>query len=143
MSCRHHLSQLRQQQARLDELNIRVRIVAFDDDFMAKAYALETKLTWPLLLDRERSLYAAYGMGKGSWWNIYNPISIARYILLILRGKKPGQPGGDWRQMGGDVLIDKEGIVRIHHVSSDPHDRPTMAKIFGMVEGTTTRAFDH
>ena len=120
------MSQLRQKQARLDELNIDVKLVAFDDDFMAKAYVAETKLDWPLLLDRNRKLYAAYGMSRGSWWAIYNPVSVARYIWLMFRGV---QPGKDWPQMGGDVLIDPSGIVRLHFVSCDPHDRPSVGRL--------------
>jgi len=128
------VSQLRQQQNRLDELKINVKIVVFDNDTMAKAYAAVTKLDWPLLLDTERKLYAAYGMERGSWWDIYNPVSVARYIWLMLRNKFPGKPGNDWRQMGGDVLVDPNGIVRLHHISTNPHDRPTLDQIFETVE---------
>ena len=132
------MSQLRHQQQRLDELKIQAKIVAFDNDFMAKSYAAEMHLEWPLLLDRDRKLYAAYGMSKGSWWAIYNPVSVVRYIWLILSGTKPGKPGEDWRQMGGDVLIDPSGIVRLHHVSSDPHDRPSVAQLLKTVLGETS-----
>ena len=52
----------------------------------------------------------------------------------MLRGVQPGKPGEDWRQMGGDVLIDPSGIVRLHFVSSDPHDRPSLEEIFATVE---------
>ena len=124
------MSQLRREQTRLDERKIEVKIVAFDDDVMAKAYAQQTNLPWPILLDRERELYAAYGMEKGSWWDVYNPVSVIRYIWLILRGRNVGKPGSDWFQMGGDVLIDPNGIVRLHHPSSNPHDRPSVKQLF-------------
>lgn len=135
MSCREHVSQLRQQQGRLDELNIEVKIVVFDNDFMARAYAADTKLNWPLLLDADRQLYSSYGMTRGSWWAIYNPFSIAKYLWLIILGTRPGKPGNDWRQMGGDVLIDPGGVVRIHYVSTDPHDRVAIEKIFEAASG--------
>ena len=127
------MSQLRLQQGRLDELNIEVKIVAFDDDFMAQAYVDQTELDWPILLDRHRELYAAYSMGKGSWWSIYNPVSVLRYMGLILRGCDFGKPGSDWFQLGGDVLIDPHGIVRLLHASSNPHDRPQVSEIFETV----------
>lgn len=127
------MSQLRQNQSQLDELRIEAKIVAFDNDIMAKMYSQSTKLQWPLLLDKSRKLYAAYGMQRGSWWAIYSPLSIAKYIWLIIRGRKPGKPGKDWRQLGGDVLIDPDGIVRLHHVSADPHDRPQLERIFQIV----------
>ena len=86
-----------------------------------------------MLLDPNRELYKAYGMGRGNWWAIYNPFSILKYLYLIARGRRPGRPGKDWRQLGGDVLIDPTGIVRLHHLSKDPHDRPTASEIFDKV----------
>ena len=103
---------------------------------MALAYVKSTQLAWPLLVDSELALYSAYGMGRGSWWSIYNPASIWKYIKLILGGQAPGRPGSDWRQLGGDVLIDPKGIVRIHHVSTDPHDRPTVDSIIETIAGS-------
>ena len=128
------MSQLRRQQKGLDELNIKVKVVAFDDDFMAKAYAEETDLQWPILLDRDRKLYSAYEMGKGNWWNIYNPVALFRYLLLFSRGAKMGKPGSDWFQLGGDILIDPTGIVQMHYVSANPLDRPSTEMIFDSVK---------
>ena len=100
------MSQLRQQQEQLDRLKIQVKLVTFDDDFLAKDYVRSTKLEWPLLLDSNRELFAAYSMKNGSGWDLYNPISIFKYIGLIVSGQKPGRPGSDWHQLGGDVLIE-------------------------------------
>jgi alkyl hydroperoxide reductase subunit AhpC len=129
------LSQLRQQESELTERNIKVKVVTFDADFMALAYVKETNLAWPLLKDTELSLYTAYGMGRGTWWDIYNPISVLNYLRLIFTGKGPGKPGRDWRQLGGDVLIDPEGIIRLHYVSADPHDRPSVDSILTLASG--------
>ena len=126
------MAQLRHQQRRLEELKIKIKIVTFDNVHMAKAYAEQTELEWPLLLDTKRQLYSAYGMGKGSWWSLANPVAIARYIWLILRGHA-GKPGSDLFQMGGDVLIDPDGIVRMHLASAGPHDRPSPNAIFKTV----------
>ena len=127
------MSQLRQQQERLDELNIQVKIVTFDSDAMAKAYVEETKLDWPLLLDTNRELYSAYGMKRGNLWSVAKPLAVIRYVGLFLRGQKMGKPGSDLFQMGGDVLIDPAGVVRLHQASKDPHDRPSPEEILGLV----------
>ncbi|WP_075082545.1 AhpC/TSA family protein [Mariniblastus fucicola] len=129
------MSQLRQKQNRFSELNIEIKLVVFDNDFMAVAYAQSTDLNWPMLLDQKRTLYREYGMERGSWWRILNPISVLKYILQICRGSLPGRPGEDWRQLGGDVLIDPSGIVRVHHISRTPHDHPSTEDIFQIVEG--------
>lgn len=128
------MSQLRQNQEQFDKLQAKIKLVAFDNEAMARSYASQTKLEWPVLLDCERKLYAHYGMQRGSWWSIYNPISVLRYLWLMLLGKNPGKPGEDWRQMGGDVLIDPDGIVQVHHVSTDPHDRPAVEFLLNKIE---------
>ena len=96
---------------------------------MARAYVEQTGLEWPLLIDRERKLYQAFQMERGSWWAIANPVSIWRYVALMLRGRKLQKSGEDYRQMGGNVLLDPDGNIRLHHVSHHPHDRPEVREI--------------
>ena len=128
---------MRQQEDQLKERNIQVKVVTFDDAAMARAYIADTHLTWPLLLDQKLSLYSAYGMVRGSWWSIYGPKSVWKYISLMVRGQKPGTPGKDWRQLGGDVLVDPNRIVQLHHISEGPHDRPSVDALLEVVDKQT------
>jgi peroxiredoxin len=125
---------LRQQESGLAERDVRVKVVAFDDNVLARNYVRETGLPWPLLLDTDQSLYSAYGMTRGSWWSIYGPASVGKYLKLMAGGRQPGKPGRDWRQLGGDVLIDPQGMVRLHHVSAGPHDRPDVAELLAVID---------
>ena len=100
---------------------------------MALAYVEQTDLSWPLLLDTDRSLYRSYQMDRGSRWAIYGPASLWHYLTLIFQGRRLQRPGTDWRQLGGDVLIDPTGIVRLHFVSTSPHDRPDVDLILNAV----------
>ncbi len=109
-------------------------MVTFDGDFMALAYVRETQLKWPLLLDETQALYTAYGMTRAHWWALYGPSAIWKYLVLIFSGTRPGKPGKDWRQLGGDILIDPAGIVRMHHKSTGPHDRPSVDMILRVVD---------
>lgn len=110
-------------------------VVTFDADFMAKAYVEQTQLPWPLLIDSDHSVYEAYGLLRASWWSIYGPASILEYLkLIVLKGRRVEKPGSDYRQLGGDVLIDPEGIVRFHYVSETPHDRPNIAEMLAVAE---------
>lgn len=130
------MSQLRQREADLAAAGIRVKIIGFDAGYLAQAYVRQTKLPWPLLVDSERTLYAAYGMLRGSFWRLHGPVAIVKYLWLTLQGYLPGKPGADWSQLGGDVLIDPQGIVRMHHVSLDSHDRPRVQAILDRVRLT-------
>ena len=128
---------MRQRHDELEKRDIQVKVVTFDVDDMAQNYVQETGLPWPLLLDDEQTLYRAYGMTQASWWNLYGPSSIWKYLRLMAGGRKPGQPGKDWRQLGGDILIDPQGIVRQHFVSAGPHDRPSVQELLDAVDSIT------
>lgn len=130
------MSQLWQQAVRLNELGVRVRLVAFDNDQMARNYVKRSGIDWPILLDADQTLYQSYAIPKASWWALYNPKTIAGYLRLIMTGRMPGKPGSDFRQLGGDVLIDPTGIVRFHHVSKSPLDRPDIELVLSQVEKT-------
>ena len=47
---------------RLRELGVNVVIVTFEGRDAASAYARETRLSYPILLDESRTLYRAYGL---------------------------------------------------------------------------------
>lgn len=117
-------------------MQVRVCVVTFDANPMASAYARQTGLPWPILLDHERVLYRGYEMGRATWWAIYGPASVWNYLKLIARGRRLHRPGSDYRQVGGDVLVDPLGIVRFHYVSESPHDRPQVESILAHVTGT-------
>lgn len=128
--------QLRQKIDELDARDVRVKIVTFDGDQLGAAYVERTKLPWPLLLDRKRKLYSAYGLLRGSWWDLYGLSSVVKYLKLIFTGTFPGKPGSDLRQLGGDVLVAPSGTVVMHHISTGPHDRPSVETILEYVAGS-------
>ena len=105
---------------------MQVCVVTFDYGPLAAAYVRETRLEWPLLIDNHRTLYKTYRMERGSWWNIYGPASIWVYLKLLGRGRRLQPLGSDVHQLGGDVLIDPQGVVRVHYIGSGPADRPSM-----------------
>lgn len=124
------MTQLRQVQRRLDDLEIDVVVVTFDAASMARDYVEQTQLPWPLLIDSERELYRAYGMLQAGWANIYSPASIWRYMQLIFgHGRRIETPGSDQLQLGGDVLVGPDGMLKFQFVSTSPHDRPSVATI--------------
>ena len=133
MTCRAHVSQLRDKRKQLDELGIVVRIISFDVDVMARLYVESMNVDWPLLIDESKQLYRDYGMDEASWWTLINPWSIAKYVWTILQGNSVGKPGANVKQLGGDVLVDPQGIVRLHHISNTPHDRPDLQEILALV----------
>jgi alkyl hydroperoxide reductase subunit AhpC len=126
---------LREVEAELDALDVAVAIVTFDAGPMAEAYVAQTGIRWPLLVDGERELYRAYGMLRGRAWDLYGPPTIWTYIKLLARGRRLQKTGSDVTQLGGDVLIDPAGAVRLHHVGRGPADRPSVQELLAVVRG--------
>lgn len=104
-------------------------IVTFEDDVFARAYAGETSLSWPLLVDDTRETYRGYGMLSASFLDIWGPRTWWAYAKEMVKGAKLRMAHGDISQRGGDVLIDPAGMVVLHHVGAGPADRPPVGNI--------------
>ena len=126
--------QLQQHEVEVNSLGMDVVVVTFESEVIAKNYVRDTQFPWPILIDSTRELYASYDMHRGSGWAIFGPGSWWGYLKLIFRGRKIKLPTDDVRQLGGDVLIDPAGIVRLHHVGKTPVDRPTIESLMNVVQ---------
>ena len=110
-----------------------VIVVTFELGPLVQAYVRQTGLRWPLLVDETQALYSAYRMDRGRWWDIWGPASWWAYGSLLLRGRRLHRSDGDVDQLGGDVLIDPTGIVRLHHAGSGPADRPSVSSLLELI----------
>ncbi|PLY06030.1 MAG: hypothetical protein C0622_01225 [Desulfuromonas sp.] len=128
------MAQLRERQNEFNHLNLKVAVVTFQADFFTHQYITETALEWPLLIDEKRELYRGYGMLSASFWDIWGPKTWWAYLREISKGRRPKKSDADLSQRGGDVLIDPDGIVRLHHVGAGPADRPTIEKILRIIK---------
>ena len=116
------------------DLGVEVKVITFDDPKLTGPYADSLLPAWALLVDSDRSLYGRYGFERGSWSAIYGFASVMQYLWLIISVHRPGKPGKDWRQLGGDVLVDPQGMVRMHYISKTPHDRPSIGFLLNKVK---------
>lgn len=119
--------------------NIKVVVISFEAGCLARQYIEETGLEWPLLVDEGRELYRAYDMFAAGFWDIWGPSTWLAYCREILHGRLPKKSSGDILQRGGDVLIDPEGIVRLHHVGSGPADRPGVDAILRVLSSCASK----
>ena len=124
-----HLAQLREQEGLFTRQNVRIVVVTFENDYFARSYIEETGLAWPILVDTERATYKRYGMLAASWRDIWGLKTWRAYFKALMHGEKLHRSEGDIYQRGGDVLIDPDGIVRLHHIGEGPADRPPVEVI--------------
>ena len=120
----------------LEAARIDVLSVFFEPPGRLQGYAEHFDLPYPVASDPGRVAYRAYGLLRGSFWQIWHPRVVARYAVLLLRGRRPKAPAdADLAQMGGDFLIDETGQVLLAHVSSGALDRPTVDAILAPLGG--------
>ena len=133
------MSQLRQHEDDLKELGIQVLVVTFEHQSNAEAYVRDSDLRWPLLIDESRSLYQTYEVERASLAKVLSPASWITYAKLLLCGRRLKRSTGDIQQLGGDVLIDPDGIVRVHFVGNGPADRPSVDSLLEAVRQLAPR----
>ena len=120
---------MQQAASTLAALDVRVLVVTFEPLAAAAGYVAETDCPWPVVSDERRALYDAYAMRRVKLRHLVGPSTWAAYWRELGRGVLPRWPAADTFQQGGDVLIDRAGIVRLAHVGRGPGDRPTVERI--------------
>lgn len=125
---------MQQREETWQALDTRIVIVTFERGPQVDTYARDMGLRWPLLQDDTRELYRAYGMLHGKTWDIWGPRTWWAYSKELLRGRMPRATAidTDTGQLGGDVLVDPSGTIRLLHVGSGPADRPSMATLLAV-----------
>lgn len=127
--------QLQQHERELEQLEVQVLVVTFERPQLAANYVRATGWPWPVVTDEQRKLYHAYGMEKGAIWQLYGWPAWWAYFKLFAKGRWLKRPTGDVHQLGGDVIVDAEGIVRYLHVGRGPADRPPVEELLDVVRG--------
>ena len=125
LPCREHVAELLQHGDELEQLDVQVLTISFSAGHWAGGWTQETGSPYPLLLDPERQSYKAYQL-RSSRLRSWGPNVLWRYAKLLRAGEKLRPAQGDPHQLGGDFIIDAEGIIRLAHPSADPVDRPAV-----------------
>ena len=120
--------QLHRSHAELEAVSLKVLLISFGSSDEAREWRRETDVPFPILLDPDRRVYSAYGLGRSALRS-WSPRTLAFYLRARLRGQRLPGARGDPHQMGGDFLVDRSGRLRLVHLSRDPIDRPVVATL--------------
>ncbi len=116
-------------QQKFAELNTRVFVISFGTLPAVQQWMSETCADFTVLLDRERTVYMAYGLER-SRLRSFSPRTLWLYATRHLRGQQMhSSHGDDTSQLGGDFIVDKNGILRLVYPSRDPIDRPPVESL--------------
>jgi peroxiredoxin len=121
-------------QSEFAELNTRVFVISFGTLPAVQGWLKETCGNFTVLLDRERSVYNAYGLER-SYWRSRSLRTRWVYFKAWLSGKKTHDShGDDTSQLGGDFIIDTQGNLRFTYPSYEPADRPSVEKLLAVLK---------
>ena len=115
---------MRQRQAEL--AGIRVLVVSFAPARTAARYLEPWTHVFDVWVDPQRKAYRSWGLrrrGLSSWLTAG---TIRIYLDGFRHGRRWRPRQLDFRQLGGDAVIDAAGIVRLWHPSQSPDDRPSI-----------------
>lgn len=77
-----------------------------------------------IIVDDQRQIYGAYGLGISSFWHVLNPWSLGAVFKLGREQNiwnRPTESGSRW-QSSGVYAVDASGIVRYSHPSQTTDD---------------------
>jgi peroxiredoxin len=89
---------------------------------------------WPVLIDRDRVAYREYGLGRAPLTYALRLGWLPGYVRKLLRGDPLKRPGLDVMQLGGDFVIDREGVVVLAHPSKHFEDREPVGALVKALE---------
>ncbi len=94
----------------------------------------QLRLPFPILSDPEGDVYSAYSLRQGNWLKVFSPMAIWTYLKHYARRQTCGHAASDWRQLGGDFVLGKDGTVLYEYRGQAPHDRPSVASLIAELD---------
>ena len=107
-------------------------IISFSAPAFVRVWLEETKAPFLLLLDEDRSVYQQYGLER-SFFRSWSPKTLWYYLRHWQARPKSKLPD-DLNQLGGDFIVDAQGVLRLVYPSYQPVDRPSMEQLFPILE---------
>lgn len=111
-------------------------LITFSDPKYLRVYRNRTGWDLPILIDRERSVYRQFGYGRGSVRRVYGIRALRRYVEIFWqRGVRDyHRSTEDPLQLGGNAVIDPDGVASWIYRGEGPDDRPTVEDLLAAVE---------
>ncbi|KAI8486915.1 hypothetical protein Bbelb_354230 [Branchiostoma belcheri] len=120
----------------------RVMVVSFGSQTGAQRWLQDTSCSYHMLLDQERKLYGAFGLGR-SVSKVWSVAALTYYAEQKAAGRtlpnKYENVEDDPHQMGGDFIFDPQGHALMVHCSKVSTDRPEVTTIISVLKEYQSR----
>ena len=115
-------------------------LIANYDRETAMNWLIETNVDFPFYLDQTSAVYRALDFPVSSLksWHIY---TLWWYLKKAFQGHSIPLPRGDEdiSQLGGNIIVNKEGKILFLHRCERPDDRPTIGQLFDAQTDTKSK----
>lgn len=125
-----------QHRQRLEQAEATVVVISFEARDPVAALRDRLALPFTVALDADRAAYRQFGLGRAGVLRTYaHPNVVLFYGKALLRGRAPDlHRGQDRRQLAGDFVLDREGVVVLAHPEKGPEDRVSVGAMVRAVE---------
>ena len=125
-----------QKKDRLRQANAAVIVVSFETRERVAWLQNRLRLPFVIALDPQRGAYRTFGLRRASFLRTYtHPEVVLFYARARLRRHVPDlHRRQDRRQLGGDFVLDRDGVVVLAHPERGPEDRAPIGEILRAVE---------
>ena len=106
---------MQQRYEEIRRLGAEVVAVSFEPLHRLKKQVVDLNLTFPILSDPDLEAYRAYGVRRGSFRDVFNLGASLQFLRLLFKGRWVWGSHGDIMQLGGDFIIDGEGLLKYSH----------------------------
>jgi len=100
----------------------------------AQALCDRFRAPFPCLADPQRAGYRAFGLKRGSWWEVIGPAAVLRGMEAGRKGHHIEKAIGDVMQLPGTFIIDRDGIVRYARYARHSGDHPQTSELVAALQ---------
>ena len=115
---------------RIDEFgDATIALVTFAEPERLAAYSEHLGLPFPIVADPDRRLYAALGLERGTFRDVWSLGTLKMYWRLLRQGRRLSRPNEDTRQLGADLIVASDGRIAKVFRPATPDARPTVDEL--------------
>ena len=117
MFCREHVAQLREHEQEFVAKGANLAAIGLGDAHYAQLFREESGISFPLLIDEQRDVYRAAGLGSASLLHVLRSDNSAARKRARAAGHRQHRTGKNPFQLGGSFVFGPGNVDRYVHIS--------------------------